>query len=29
MLYEAKRKGRNRTISALDALAGPVTSTPS
>ena len=29
MLYEAKRKGRNRTVSALDALAGPVTSTPS
>jgi len=30
MLYEAKRKGRNRTMSGpLDTLAGPVTPTPS
>ena len=29
MLYEAKRKGRNRTVSGPFDLPGPVTSTPS
>jgi hypothetical protein len=29
MLYEAKRKGRNRTVSGPLDLPGPVTPTPS